>query len=171
MAAGATYEPIATTTLGSAANSITFSSIPSTYTDLKIVLVTTGVGGNYGVGLQFNSDTASNYSYTSLYGDGSAAGSGSSGGGLPRAVISVGTIPLSTPALYIVNIFSYAGSTYKTVLSTEAGDKNAAGGYVSSTVNLWRNTVAINTVKILVSNASYNFAIGTTATLYGIKAA
>ena len=35
----ATYEPIATTTLGSAATNITFSSIPATYTDLRLVLV------------------------------------------------------------------------------------------------------------------------------------
>jgi hypothetical protein len=37
-----TYEPIATTTLGSAAASVTFSSISGSYTDL--VLVVTGIG-------------------------------------------------------------------------------------------------------------------------------
>jgi hypothetical protein len=37
----ATYEPIATTTLGGAAATITFSSISSAYTDLRIVLVGT----------------------------------------------------------------------------------------------------------------------------------
>jgi hypothetical protein len=35
----ATYEPIATTTLGTAAAFITFSSIPATYTDLRLVIV------------------------------------------------------------------------------------------------------------------------------------
>ena len=44
MAAGATYEPIATQTLASAAASITFSSIAATYTDLRLVLTCTTKG-------------------------------------------------------------------------------------------------------------------------------
>ena len=52
MAAGATYEPIATTTLGSAAADITFSSIASTWTDLRIsftssLLVDDHISGNF----------------------------------------------------------------------------------------------------------------------------
>ena len=35
----ATYEPIATTTLGSAASTITFSSISGSYTDLILVFL------------------------------------------------------------------------------------------------------------------------------------
>ena len=59
-----TYEPIATTTLGSAASSITFSSIPATYTDLRLVLVHTPSASTGNAQMQFNSDTATNYSYT-----------------------------------------------------------------------------------------------------------
>ena len=57
MAAGSTYTPIATTTLGSA-GTITFSSIPSTYTDLVIVLNGNGsrVAGTDDTGLRLNSD-------------------------------------------------------------------------------------------------------------------
>ena len=70
-----TYEPIATTTLGSTAATITFSSIPATYTDLRIALVgSLSGGGNYG-NLRFNSDSGSNYSVTILRGNGSAASS------------------------------------------------------------------------------------------------
>jgi hypothetical protein len=74
MAAGSTYTPIATTTLGSAASSVTFSSIAGTYTDLRIVYstVSSADAGNY---LRFNSDSGSNYSNTTLFGNGSSAGS------------------------------------------------------------------------------------------------
>jgi uncharacterized protein related to proFAR isomerase len=69
-----TYEPIATTTLGGATNSVTFSSIAGTYTDL-IIIVQGSVGSISGVNLQFNSDTATNYSRTVLFGTGSVANS------------------------------------------------------------------------------------------------
>ena len=71
----ATYEPIQTTTLGSAAASYTFSSIPSTYTDLKLVITGTSVGAYADIDLRFNSDTATNYSWTALAGNGTAASS------------------------------------------------------------------------------------------------
>ena len=57
----ATYEPIASTTLGSAAATISFSSIPGTFTDLVVVLFTgTTHGDNEVMQLTFKSDTASN---------------------------------------------------------------------------------------------------------------
>ena len=70
----ATYDPIATTTLGSAASTITFSSIPNTFTDLRLVLfgVTLNATGTYNQ-IRFNNDTGTNYSWTQLLGNGSAA--------------------------------------------------------------------------------------------------
>ena len=64
MAAGATYYPIATTTLSSATNSVSFSSISGSYTD--IVIVFNGAASTSGVtcNVQFNSDTGTNYSTT-----------------------------------------------------------------------------------------------------------
>ena len=76
MAAGATYEPIATTTLGSAANAITFSSIPSTYTDLRLVGTFLAPDADYSdINVQFNNDTGANYSYTLLLGYGTGTSS------------------------------------------------------------------------------------------------
>jgi len=156
----ATYEPIATTTLGSAAATITFSSIPATYTDLRLVLV-----GNNGVGsnstyLRFNSDTGSNYSRTKLEGDGSAAASGRNTSG---TYIIVGD-NRTTIGLQTMDIFSYAGSTNKTVLCSTANDTNGAGT-INVTVGLWRNTSAITTIVLSIADP---FSAGTTATLYGI---
>jgi hypothetical protein len=70
-----TYEPIATTTLSSAAATITFSSISSAYTDLRLVFVGTSVANSNNCIVTFNSDTGFNYSQTALYGTGATAGS------------------------------------------------------------------------------------------------
>lgn len=163
----ATYEPIATTTLSSAASSITFSSIPSTYTDLRIVLVATASAGY--PKLQFNSDTATNYSETYLRGDGTSATSSRQSNVAQLYLDGLGSgISSTIPMLYTVDIFSYAGSTYKTALWVKSGDTNG-GGETMSNVGLWRSTAAITTVTITESSGTLN--AGTTATIYGIKAA
>jgi ethanolamine utilization microcompartment shell protein EutL len=70
-----TYEPIATTTLGSAAASYTFSSISGSYTDLILVVDATTTAGNRALQLVLNSDTGTNYSATYITGDGSSTAS------------------------------------------------------------------------------------------------
>lgn len=158
----ATYEAISTTTLGSAATSITFSSIPGTYTDLRVVLTLKPASGTRPY-LQFNSDTGNNYSRTALYGDGTAADTLRSSN---VANISITPADSSQVSLWTYDILSYAGSTNKTVLGTTSQDENGSG-YVSRAVGLWRNTSAITTIY-LYSTVSNSFASGTTATLYGI---
>jgi len=163
----ATYEPIATTTLGSAATSITFSSIPSTYTDLRLVLVSQTTNATTGgMEFQFNSDTATNYSYTRLRGNGTAASSSQSAN--TTAGYGGYVVISSNWSMNTIDIFSYAGSTYKTALSTSAADQNGSGD-VWNIVSLWRSTSAITSVKL--NSTVGNFATGTTATIYGIKSA
>lgn len=166
----ATYEPIATTTLSSAASSITFSSIPGTYTDLRLVIVaaTTNTGADgWGLFMQFNSDTGSNYSRTMVEGNGSSAISARA---TSVTSISVGfTLPGTSTSLWgfgEIDIFSYAGSTNKTCLMTSSSDLNGSG-WVRKSVGLWRNTNAITTVGFTVEGGN-NFRSGTSATLYGI---
>lgn len=160
----ATYEPIATQTLGSTAASITFSSIPSTYTDLKIILVGTASSALL-TNLKFNNDTGSNYSRTQLDGDGSAA---SSTVNTNNGFISMGLIGSTYPAFQSIDIFSYGGSTYKTVLGSFSNDSNGSGN-ARNIVGIWLNTAAITTVTLGLGSGTYS--VGTTATLYGIKAA
>lgn len=163
----ATYEPIATTTLGSAASSITFSSIPNTYTDLRVVLTyTRSNAGSMYVALQFNSDTATNYSSTVLYGYGTGLGSSLLTSGTQMFLNDQDPGNGTNPAMATADIFSYAGSTFKTVLATHSADNNGSGG-VSRTVGLWRSTSAITSI-LVKSWSTPTFAIGTTATLYGI---
>jgi hypothetical protein len=160
-----TYEPIATTTLGSAAATITFSSIPATYTDLRLVIVATATTAAPDIQLQFNGVTTTTYSRTSLIGTGSSAISNQASS---QSYILLDYTGLSTtvPSLYEIDVFSYAGSTNKTLLAKTAEDRNGSGD-IFTTVGLWRSTAAITSINLFLS--AYNFATGTTATLYGIK--
>ena len=164
-----TYDKIATTTLGSAASAITFNSISSAYTDLRLVLVFTQSIASGQASIQFNSDTGSNYSYTRLAGNGTAASSGRVTGSTEIIINDNYDNGASTtiPTLSSVDIFSYAGSTFKTVLINSAGDYNGSGT-VWDAVGLWRNTAAINRIDISGAGSIRTFSIGTTATLYGI---
>lgn len=162
----ATYEPIATTTLGSAANTITFSSISSAYTDLRLVLtgsLSSSVNGQ-SLYIRFNSDTGSNYSDTNLLGTGAAASSYNS---ISATYIAAnGNFGPTYPAFFSLDVFSYAGSTNKTSLLTFQTDNNG-GGRVYRGVGLWRSTSAITSIS-LIGASSFNLTADTTATLYGI---
>ena len=161
----ATYEKIATTTLGSAQSTITFGSIPATYTDLRLVVVGTIANAGYDVVMRLNSDTGSNYSFTYLGGTGSAANSGR-GTSTTNIQLNAGAGWSTTiPSMAAVDIFSYAGSTYKTILNLLSNDQNGSGS-VNAIVGLWRSTSAITSVSVIGS--STNLQTGTTATLYGI---
>jgi hypothetical protein len=162
----ATYEPIQSYTLGSAAASIDFTSIGSTFTDLRLVLAGSTSASTY---LYFTiNNTTTPYSYTYLYGTGSVAGSKrNTSAGLTGVFINdeVAT-GVSSRFLAELDFFSYAGSTNKTSLSKYSGDRNGTG-QVQLNVNLWGSTSAINRLTLYPSSG--NFEIGTTATLYGIK--
>jgi hypothetical protein len=169
MAAGSTYTKIASTTLGSASASVTFSSIAGTYTDLVIMIVGANAGGSR-VRYQFNSDSGSNYSRTTLVGNGSSAAS-YSGSNNTVADINVigGATALTAPYTIITNLQNYSNTTtYKTLLS-RFGTNDASAPAVEAVVNLWRSTSAIN--RIDISALGGNFVTGSTFNLYGITAA
>lgn len=172
MAAGSTYTPLATNTLGSSATSITFSSISTSYTDLVAVFsgsitTATRVGLNIQVG-NGTVDTGSNYSITWLSGNGTTAYSGkdtSSGAILSGGIIS-NTISFST-----VNFLNYSNTlTYKTTLVKSGNLGSTAQQDVATWVGQWRSTSAINTIKFY-PDAGASFSAGTMITLYGIAAA
>jgi hypothetical protein len=161
----ATYEPIATTTLGSAATSLTFSSIPSTYTDLRLVFVGATASSD-AINARVNGDTGTNYSDTSLEGNGTAASSQRVSNRTFWSLEGYWQANTNTTIfMQTLDIFSYAGSTFKTALGTGSNDKNGSGDTIR-TVHLWRSTSAITSITIA---SAVNLVVGTTATLYGIK--
>jgi hypothetical protein len=156
-----TYQPIATQTLGSATASITFSSIPNTYTDL--VLVVNAKAQSSDIYPQYKLNTSSTLSRTYYYGDGSTATSGRSS---DNYIVGTNQV-FASGFLYnqIVNFMNYANTTtYKTVITRSNNSSRAAEALVST----WRSTAAITTIEYY---ASGNFDVGSTFTLYGIKAA
>lgn len=164
MAAGSTYTPIATTTVSG--TSYTFSSIPSTYTDLILVNFignATGAGAG-GIQIRYNGDTGSNYSWTYLVGTGSSAVSGRSSG----TYFDIGMTNNTTDFSQVIcQIQNYSNTTtYKTTMSRSA----SAATEVSANVSLWRSTSAINSITVTKADGA-NFKSGTTLTLYGITAA
>jgi hypothetical protein len=159
-----TYEPIATTTLGSGVTNLTFSSIPSTYTDLILVCNgnTAAAANNY---LQFNGDNGSNYSATRLSGDGSAASSARSTSATQILLDGFGYWTTGYNANKVIHIMNYANTTTNKTVLTRAN--NASIG-TDAIVGLWRSTAAITSIRF---NSDSTLQAGSTFTLYGIKAA
>ena len=163
-----TYEPIATTTLGSSATSVTFSTISGSYTDL--VLVTSAknnTGAQYRLQLSFNGDRGTSiYSVTKLTGNGTTATSSRATNATYGAIL-IGTIGSTNFDNAITHIMNYANTTtYKTVLSRG----NETASEVNAEVGLWRSTAAITSLTLDLEG-SINFVTGSTFTLYGIASA
>ena len=170
MAASATYEPIATQTLASAAASITFSSIAASWTDLRLVLTCTTSSANQLVYCKLNGAGGTAYSSTFLVGFGGSASSTAYTGQAQFSFNQPGNGTSTTvPMFYSMDLFSYAGSTNKTALVTASEDINTVNSGVYRSVQLYRSTSAITQIDLSLSGG--NYAIGTIATLYGIKAA
>ena len=158
-----TYEPIASQTLGSAAPSVTFSSLPQNYTDL-ILVSNYGISVNlYGLRIRFNDDTGSNYSDTVLYGDGSSAVSFRDTSATSIITSAVGVSNDVLNYNFICSIQNYSNSvTNKTVLVRA----NAVNRETVACVGLWRNTAPITSVTVFVGSG--NILAGTTFTIYGV---
>lgn len=157
-----TYEPIATTTTSGSASTLTFSSIAGTYTDIVIIGQGSASSGT-GINLRLNGDTASNYSNTILYGDGSSAASlrQSSVTSINFGYFSTGVSDFNGSVMNYSN-----ATTYKTTLSR----RNSSAVATSAVVGLYRSTSAITSIT-LFTDAGVTFTNGSTFTLYGIKAA
>ena len=169
-----TYSPIATTTLGTAAASVTFSTISGAYTDL--VLVVNGYLATQDAAvprLEINGSTSNVYSQTNLTGTGATAKSTRFTDKTDGFYIGSNDIGWSTTAgnrsTNIIQIMNYSNTTtYKTIIGRT---NQPAGSYpgVEAEVGLFRSTSAITSLRVFSSVAT--FATGSTFTLYGIKAA
>jgi hypothetical protein len=168
MAAGATYEPITTTTTSSNQTTVSFTSITGSYTDLVLVCAFKNTS-SVDIILQFNSDGGNNYSYVTFGGDGTTVGD-VRGYNTTAIVLDVNAAGFGTDrSIVVVDIMNYSNtSTAKTVISrvgTVSGAPN-----VGMTIGTRRNTAAITTIDISASSAN-TIASGSKFTLYGISAA
>ena len=160
-----TYERIAAATLSTASSLITFSSIPTTYTDLKVVFDATSANGTYPT-FRFNSDSTGSYSMTYIYSSGSSASYGILGN--QSEIYPLQGLSSAVPTVVTLDIFNYRSGTNKSMWIDIVGD-----GYKPVGPGLWRNTSVINRIDItaLYGSSPNTFAAGTVASLYGIAAA
>jgi hypothetical protein len=166
-----TLKKIQTVTVGSGgAASMDFTSIPQTYTDLKIVVSARwDQSGSTTFGLKFNSSTTG-YSRRWLYGNGaSAASSNDTSGPLPVADNTMPGTNYTASVFGSVDIYipNYTSANYKSVSSDGVSENNGTTAFQTLTAGLWSNTAAITDISL--TNFSGGFVQYTTATLYGVS--
>lgn len=158
-----TYEPIVSNVLSSTSSSVTFSSIPQTYTDLVLVITGKDTTALNGFNIQFNGDTATNYSRILIGGTGSA--------GVSSVVANDNAIGAglagTTTSSNIINILNYTNTSVRK--NTLSRANSVTSNLVRFVIGTWRSTAAITSITVTASTA--NYAAGTTFALYGIKAA
>lgn len=166
------YYPLATTTLASSASTVTFSSIPSTYTHLQI----RGIGRASNATtdenfiLQFNGDTGANYSLHNIYGTGAAVGANASTNFTASYFgrVSGANSTANIFGVVVADILDYANTDKnKTIRSLSGHDQNGSG-YMTLMSGNWRSTSAVTSVTIKNESGS-NIAANSSFTLYGIK--
>ena len=160
---------LASNTVGSGgAATVTFSSIPATYTDLFVKMSVRGTGSNTTFRVYLNGDTTgANYSQYQLYGYATTTGAT---GGNPG---DIGYFPDST---YGVSMFgssdfylpNYASANHKRFSVDNVAESNSATVNVLSTnANLWASTAAVNSIQFYFFSG--DIAEYSTFYLYGIK--
>jgi hypothetical protein len=163
----ATYTPIATTNLSGVSN-YTFTSIPTTYTDLILIGSINGVSVAADIWYRVGNgsvDTGTNYSWTWLSGFLATADSERASNNSKLYIDGWGTIGTGN-SIIKTQINNYSNTTtFKTVLT----QRTDAAKEANAQVGLWRSTSAINTLQLGLDSGTFNS--GTVLTLYGIEAA
>jgi hypothetical protein len=167
-----TYEPISTQTISSDVATITFSSIPQTYTDLVLATNFGGFSASFDNiwGIYFNGSTANSYSGTVLYGDGGTAGSTrrTTGANADGHILLWRVSNTTVASGGLIHIMNYTNTTTnKTIFARSS----SASSWASSHAGLWQSTSAITSVTLKWLDSNQRYKTGSTFTLYGIKAA
>ena len=172
-----TYELIASTTLGSAAANIEFTSIPATHDDLLLVVSArsdTAVDRVEGVKARFNgavSDT--NHSGRYLIGRSASTVFSGTDSICRLGYVTCAGATASTFGSLETYIPNYAGSSKKTYSSIGVTEHNGASNfdtYIAAIAGLWDSTNAIDEIELTTTGAN-NFVAGSSAFLYGITKA
>lgn len=160
--------------LGAAAASITFSSIPSTYRHLQLLI--TGRSDSATpiytyVRMSFNGDGGANYYYEELNINNATVGSSSAVAqtGLVIGAITNSTNTADRAGVIDLTIPRYAGTTFHksfTSLTQAAVTSVASGQYNFMHGGTWASTAAITSITLAPNSG--NFIAGTVVTLYGL---
>jgi hypothetical protein len=160
------YQSIATTTAGTSTTTLSFTSIPSTFSHLQI-RISGGNGSGQNVRMQFNSDTGLNYMTHRLSANnGTSVSSGVTGPSWDFINLA-GNAGLNQNSPSIVDILDYTSTSKNKTVRALTGWDNNGSGYIDYNSGLWFATPAAIT-RIDLTQTS-NWANGSTAALYGIK--
>jgi hypothetical protein len=168
-----TYELIASNVLASSTASVTFSAIPSTYTDLVLrASMRDDINNDFtGNPLTFNGNTSSIYSRTQLRGNGATAASvrASNAANIDLASLTPGTqIAANTFNSLEIYIPSYTLSQNKPLSTFAVGEANVTTAYIVINAAIFATTTAISSIT-LTDGVGGNFVSGSSFYLYGIK--
>ena len=170
------YWAFNSTTLASAASSVTFTGIPQNYTHLQIRAIgrSTNASAADQVLLQMNGDTSSaDYAFHQIYGNGTSAaadgyGTGTLGGVSPAIRLTGASATSGIFGVTVIDILDYTNTNkYKTVRTLNGYDSNGSGE-VHFVSGLWLSTSAITSLNFIIQ-AGGNFAQYTSFALYGVK--
>jgi hypothetical protein len=165
------FQSIATTTVGSGgAASVTFSSIPATFTHLQIRFIARTTSSN-NIQVYFNTDSSNtNYAFHNVRGDGATASVLAFASGVGNALLLVNEGSSTTANTFgagVVDILDYANTNKNTTARSLGGNDNNGSGVVGLNSKLWLNTAAVNSIELLSSGN--NFQQYSHFALYGIK--
>ena len=171
-----TYTLISSVTVGSGgAATVSFSSIPATYTDLcLLVTARSEASGDTVFRIRFNSDSGTNYKWIRLIGDGSSAASqdqSTYGAGYNTSLFGQQNVSTNTASTFSnaqIYIPNYAGSNYKSASIDAVTENNATAAQATLWAGLWESTSAINAITLSGEGAN-DLAEYSTAYLYGIS--
>lgn len=160
--------PIGAVTVGNSnATTVTFSSIPATYTHLQIRCITANAtSGNASSGIYYsvNSDsTNGNYKSHALYADASTVTSNANN----RLMGVIGNV--NGYGSYVLDILDYANTNKYTTFRSLGGFNQNGYGFVWYASGVWLNTSAVNSISFACDGG--DFLKFTQFALYGIKGA
>jgi hypothetical protein len=168
------YEPLAVATVPSGGvASITFGSIPQTYTHLQVRAIgrsnRTGTTGEF-IKLTFNSDSGSNYADHAFFGDGTtvAAQSATSAAFIRLNRFAGSLEPANVFGTIILDIVDYANTSKNKTVRNFGGIDNNGSGDIWFMSGLWQSTSAITSVTLTPGGGTLYSQYSQFA-LYGIK--
>lgn len=158
-----TYDLISSSTVTSATTTVSFTSIPSTYTDLAISIhAKRDSGSPSNAFVRFNADSGNNYLRAVLH---NTAGSTSVTG--TRDTQSGITIWLTTNfSVYNIEVYHYASSNKHKYSNYFAGSHDQLAGFYGFN---WSNSGAVTSIDFVTT--SNNWDVGSTFSIFGIKGA
>jgi hypothetical protein len=163
-----TYELIKSTVLTTATNSVTLSSISSSYTDLRLVIFLRGNSGTVYAKMRFNGDATNSYGWGALYNNGTTLTNNGT-------VTSSSVIPLiwqtgastAHPSSAIADIFLYSNSNYAKNVYVTSNEMTSSSGNVRMQIASYRSLSSISEINI-IEDVGNSFGVGSRFEVYGI---